>query len=78
MAALKGTPSLAEFAADTSSKATKWCDRLPVDVQEQLIETDCSAAVAVDWLLSIGHEGATQNKVQNWRKAKRDERRRAG
>jgi hypothetical protein len=78
MAAQKGTPSLAQFAADSSRAPIKWCDRLPVDVQEQLIETDCSAAVAVDWLLSLGHEGATQNKIQNWRKAKRDERRRAG
>lgn len=69
------TPSLAEFAKANRLRSPSWCDKLPADVQEQLIATECSVATAVAWLTSIGHgEGCTPQKVQNWRYKMRHER----
>lgn len=69
------TPSLADFAKTHHKRVPSWCDKLPEDVQEQLIATECSVSTAVQWLTAIGHgEGATPQKVQNWRAKMRHER----
>jgi hypothetical protein len=75
MAASKGTPSLAEFAASVPDpRKCKWVDTLPEDVRAQLLATDCSANVAAMWLHALGYEEATQQKVANWLRANRDRR----
>ncbi|NBW09923.1 MAG: hypothetical protein EBR82_18045 [Caulobacteraceae bacterium] len=77
MTASKGTPSLAEFADSViDSRKKRWADTLPAEVQQQLLDIDCSTAVAVAWLKSLGHTDATTSKVDTWRRARRDERRR--
>lgn len=73
MAAPKGAPSLAEFAASVPDpRKVKWCDTLPEDVRQQLLATDCSANVAAKWLNALGYPEATPQKVANWLRANRD------
>lgn len=69
--------SLDEFAVGKErpkGRASFW-STLPADVAEQLVTSDASTAVAVEWLHSIGYEGATFGNVDPHR---RQERRRRG
>lgn len=68
--------TLAEFvAAQVDPRARSWCDTLPEDVRQQLIDVDCSVAVAVRWLKGLGFDEATNSKVDNWRRRERSDRR---
>lgn len=70
-----GRKGLAEFAAELkNARKSCWADTLPADVQEQLLSTDCSTAVAVAWLKSLGFHEATSSKVDNWRRNRRGDR----
>ena len=72
--ALKDSPRLEDFANDSKRPSLMWCDRLPVDIQEQIVTTDCTARVAARWLLGLGYEDVTDQKVDVWRRKKRLER----
>jgi hypothetical protein len=69
------SPTLAEYAtAQVDTRTTSWCDTLPEDVQRQLIEVNCSVAMAVRWLKELGYAEATNSKVDNWRRNRRSDR----
>lgn len=77
MAGGKDTPpSLEEFAKTNSPRpgVPSWCDSLPEEVREQIISADASATTVLDWLESLGYEGGTVQKVDNWRRNMRQKR----
>jgi len=69
-------PSLEEFAKENSMRpgVKSWCDGLPEEIREQIIVADASAATVCNWLESLGYEGATVQKIDNWRRNMRQKR----
>jgi len=70
-------PSLDEFAVGKErpkGRASFW-STLPEEVREQLVASDASTAVAVEWLHELGFLSATFGNVDPQR---RQERRRRG
>jgi len=66
-------PSLEDYARanPTRSGYRSWMETLPADVLEQIDNAgDISSSKIVAWLKSIGHEGATQAKVEHWRRSR--------
>jgi len=75
MTAKKDAPlilSLDDFAGQVAAERTRcYCDTLPDDIQEQLVNADVSTAVAAAWLERIGFESTG---LESWRRKKRAER----
>lgn len=68
----KDKVSLADFAKQqTDGRQRSYLDTIPADVQEQLITTKASVAVAKSWLRSLGYE---PTGLEAWRRKKRVER----
>lgn len=68
--------SLTEFAKTNTLRTgiASWCDSLPDDIKEQLINADVSATVAFEWLQRQGFTGGTVQRVYTWRRNVRRER----
>ena len=68
--------SLDEFAVGKARKKgrTAFWATLPDDVREQIIESDASSEVCVQWLRSLGFDAATFANVDPWRRRARRER----
>jgi hypothetical protein len=65
----KPKQSLVEFAAEVEAeRKTCHCDTLPEDVQEELIISPVSTAVAAKWLRKNGYEATG---LDSWRRNKR-------
>jgi len=65
--------SLRHFAEanPTTSGYRSWCDKLPEDIQRQILDTnDVSSQQIVAWLRSIGYADATYAKVDNFRRTR--------
>lgn len=72
---MSDSPSLDEFAAELEDERDRsWADSLPVEVQDQIINSKTSVRTAVAWLLRLGYEGATDAKIDHWRRKRRAER----
>ena len=68
--------SLAEFAAQQKDRrSVSWMDTLPAEIQEQVIATDTSVAIVLEWLHGLGYTDATDSKIEKWRREKRRARR---
>jgi hypothetical protein len=71
-------PSLDEFAVGKErpkGRASFW-SLLPAEVREEVVASDCSTAVAVEWLLELGFVGATFGNVDPQRRNERRKRER--
>ena len=64
-------PNLADFVKAQEVPRLMWCDRLPEEIQDQLLNTDCAARVASEWLISLGYTDCTDTKVDTWRRKRR-------
>jgi len=65
--------SLRQFADanPTTTGYRSWCDKLPEDIQRQILDTtDVSSQQIVAWLRSLGWEDATYSKVDNFRRTR--------
>lgn len=71
-------PSLDEFAVGKErrkGRASFW-STLPADVREQIVTSDASTAVAVEWLHELGYEAASFGNVDPQRRQERRNRER--
>lgn len=75
--------TLEEFGATRPTRARSfWRDELPEDVREQLVNSDLSTVVCVEWLKRIGYDGtsrplATVAKIDQPRREAKQQRGRA-
>lgn len=68
----KAKVSLEEFVKQhCDGRQRSYLDTIPADVQEQLIVTKASVAVAKSWLRSLGYQ---PTGLEAWRRKKRAER----
>ena len=72
--------SLGEFARENGRrKAKSWCDDLPDDVKAQIVASDgIPTSVIVRWLHSLSYLDASYGKIDNWRRAQREQSTHAG
>ena len=71
-------PSLDEFAVGKErrkGRASFW-STLPPDVREQIVTSEASTAVAVEWLHDLGYEAASFGNVDPQRRQERRKRER--
>lgn len=71
-------PSLDEFAVGRErrkGRASFW-STLPAEVREQIVTSDASTAVAVEWLHDLGYEAASFGNVDPHRRQERRNRER--
>lgn len=71
-------PSLDEFAVGKErrkGRASFW-STLPADVREQIVTSEASTAVAVEWLHDLGYEAASFGNVDPQRRQERRKRER--
>ena len=68
-------PTLAEFAGAYGGRRTvKWCDSLPDEVKQEMLESDASTQIVVKWLQALGYDEASYGKVDGWRRGQRERR----
>lgn len=70
-------PSLDEWLEDNApARSSYWNDVLPDDIKTQIVESDASTARVTAWLVSIGFEDATPQKIDAPRRRERQRRER--